>query len=749
MEAFLPYGVQYYRAPTPHADDWERDLRSISCAGFNTVKLWVQWRWNNPARDRFDFSDIDRLMDLCSKYRLTVVLNVIYDVAPSWLFVRRPDCRMITADGRRVEPTTHASRQIGGLPGPCYNHAEARELRKRFTTAAVTRYHDHPALAIWDLWNEPELRRGSQPRDLVCYCDSCRAAFIDWLIAKYETLATLNLVWSKRYGSWEELELPRNGGAIKDMVDWRLFFGHILTRELHERVAAVRTIDTTHPVMVHPAYFDKISGCWDGQAMADACDLFGGSTGADPYYATVYASYAGTKQVISSEVHAYGGYTLDRGTPPNFATFATAILTPLAYGYTGFLYWQYRPERAGRESPMWGLTRPDGSATPWLGYAARLGEVLARYERTILHGRRVPVRVGIISEIKNHLFSWCAAYTPELHEASLKGAFELFDDLGVRTSMVDGERVRAGDLSDYAVLYYPFPYYTDAAAAAALEQWVADGGVLIAEAFFGGYNDDTGLHNAVLPGFGFDEVFGVREGHSSSAGVFGGAYQDDAADDRAVSQPVQIELDGGGVITGRELSVAIEPTHASILGRFTDAALAGSPAVSMVGYEKGTAYYIGTFVGAGYQARANPGTRKAVGEWLAAAGVEPSVKIVDPCSDDDRPVRLETIADDEVCLLIAHNRSGRRRTVSFLVLDGAVPASPSGAPASPVPAQRGASESARVLRNVFGETPDVVGRDGRFTITLEAKEATMFELRPSLRTGPDANAPGARPEGRQ
>ena len=58
----------------------------MSSYGFNTVKFWLQWRWNNPSEGKFYFDDIDQLMDLAEKYNLRVMLNTIFDVAPAWIY---------------------------------------------------------------------------------------------------------------------------------------------------------------------------------------------------------------------------------------------------------------------------------------------------------------------------------------------------------------------------------------------------------------------------------------------------------------------------------------------------------------------------------------------------------------------------------------------------------------------------------------------------------------------------------------
>lgn len=72
-KSFIPFGAQYYRAPTPLSSEWEKDLKGFKEYGFNTIKIWVQWRWNCPQEGVYYFDDIDRIMDVSSKYNIKVI----------------------------------------------------------------------------------------------------------------------------------------------------------------------------------------------------------------------------------------------------------------------------------------------------------------------------------------------------------------------------------------------------------------------------------------------------------------------------------------------------------------------------------------------------------------------------------------------------------------------------------------------------------------------------------------------------
>jgi len=211
---FVPFGSQYYRAPTPLSEDWARDLANFKNQGFNTIKIWTQWRTNNPGEGIYSFDDIQELLDLSQQNSIKVIINVILDVGPAWFFMKYPESMMVHADGRIFYPQVTEYRQVGGAPGPCYHNTDAIREKIAFVEELSRKFAGHPALLLWDLWNEPELTCGiaryAEEKIMVCYCDATRTAFIKWLKEKYETVSGLNATWQRNYNDFEEVELPRN-----------------------------------------------------------------------------------------------------------------------------------------------------------------------------------------------------------------------------------------------------------------------------------------------------------------------------------------------------------------------------------------------------------------------------------------------------------------------------------------------------------------------------------------------------------
>jgi beta-galactosidase len=78
-------------------------------------------------------------MDLSAKYKLRVMLNTIFDVAPAWIYEKYPDASMITLGGKVIGPQTQPHRQIGGL-GYCFNNDKVTAHQFEFLAAAVKEF---------------------------------------------------------------------------------------------------------------------------------------------------------------------------------------------------------------------------------------------------------------------------------------------------------------------------------------------------------------------------------------------------------------------------------------------------------------------------------------------------------------------------------------------------------------------------------------------------------------------------------
>ncbi len=596
---YIPFGTQYYRAPSPAPEAWENDLAAIARLGLNTVKFWVQWRWNNPDEGRYMFDDIDRLMELAERNHLHVMLNTIVDVAPVWIYRKFPDVSMVTLDGRMIGPQVQPHRQIGGL-GACFNHAAAMEHMYEFLRATVRRYKDHPALEIWNVASEPELTssmaemrlyadNAEKIGDMLCFCENCRRGFVGWLTNKYGTVDRLNVSWNRNYRSFEEAELPRTRNSFNDVIDWRMFFVDTLGRNVKRRFDVAKEEDGgKHALMCHHVFiqgFPVTSTASDPWNVGRFGDLHGITQMDDPMMCDVLRSCARGKPVISAEMLMLFGYTLDLPKLVTKNDVKRNVFTGIAANLKGFVFWQYRPETLAREAPAWGLTHLDGSSTPWLEAFAEINGVLQKNTDFILDAQPRKADVALLYNPENQIFGWAATGNEKDVTESLLGVHGALYERNFVIDLIH-PRELPGVLDSYRVIFAPFPYCLSEAMCAALKAWVNAGGLLIGESYFGGWNAELGRHQTTVPGYGMDEVFGASQQTATDGG---------SAVEITVNQNLQY-IKAGQKVQGVIVREVLRPSRAEVWGTFAD----GEPAITSASYGKGRAVLIGSYVGMPY-----------------------------------------------------------------------------------------------------------------------------------------------------
>ena len=604
-------GAQYYRPPNPPADDWGRDLARMRAAGMNTVKFWACWSWMQPSGSDIDFDDLDRLMDLASENDLRVVINVILENAPYWLEALEPAARYHDHEGRPVSLTAAMNTPGGGWPGLCFHNYGVWAAAERFLTAVVLRYRDHPALLTWDVWNEPHVEPASYyPDRWYCYCAASHREFIAWLQSRY-SLTALNDAWSRRFDSWSQVEAPRLFEAVPDIIDWREFWFDTLALWLEARVRTVRAYDEVTPVMTHVA----LSG-FTGQLATHTLDEFTLTRDVDVFGTSSFPTWlmnddhveqlfnletardaASGKPFWQAELQGgRGRRDGDRSTThPGADAVELWMWNALAAGATGIVFWQWRPELLGPESPGYGLCTPDGSTTARVDAASR-GATLSQLPE--MDGRTLlPASVALLVSRRSALHAWATDRHMNLYRDAVLGAYRIFADLDIPLTILHEDQLtRSGVPESIETLYWPMPSVATDAMSHQLAAFVGRGGQLIAESAPGEY-DALGRRRPVVPGVTLAELFGVRQIESD-----------------AVAE-CEVTIVGGTSLVGAWQRESLHIDNATVVGHFAD----GSPAVTSSGV--GNATLIATYPSVAYARRPHVDTRAAIAAMLGPTAV--------------------------------------------------------------------------------------------------------------------------------
>ena len=635
------FGTQYYRAPTPEPECWETDMQRMRELGFNQVKFWVQWRWSHLRNDRYFFEDLDRLMDLAQANNLKVTLNIILDVAPTWLYEKYPDAKPVLGDGTVVEPMGPMYRQIGGFPGPCYSHPGALAERKKFFAETIKHFKGHPALEMWDVWNEPE--QISEPyrvpimNKLPCCCAHCKEQFITWLQAKYPVLEDLNRCWGRNYEQWTDVEIPRTALLYLDFIDWRESRLDMMTQEGTWRLDLAREHDGEHVTYLHVVcntmrIFNSVTGVDDG-ALADKCDCFGSTILNGPIWPTMLTSAAPGKITINAESHLAGGDTALHSKQISLEDLLDNFIPQIGMGVRGFLFWQYRPEVLGREAPAWGVVNPDGSDKDLTRAVRIFKEKLGPYMDDLAVPAE-PSEVAILNSRTNELFHFGMHDSLNRYADSIEGYIDTLYDLSIPARTLSSSRLINGLLEGVKVLLLPDFYYATGEEIEAVDTYLRKGGVVLCEAHTAAYNGDTGRHERQLPGGDLVSRWGIEEKEGTAACYLkcGETEEETALPDHCFP----IRLHDGTTLVGYSRYAELSGSDLETIGVFEK----DTPLIVKKNIGKGTLVYCGTHAGEGSR-HDNTGLKTLLRQICSDAGVRATVEHYAPLAE--APVHIDHI----------------------------------------------------------------------------------------------------------
>lgn len=596
------YGAQYYRPPTPPEKDWDNDFINMGRANFNIVKFWAVWRWHNPAYGIYRWDDLDKLMDLAKKNGMHVILNVIFDSAPAWFIKKHPDSRAVTASGQVLQPYASASRQTGGANSVCMQHPSYMEASAKFLENVIKRYRKHPALLVWDLWNEPWLPyktfMNGPAEDSVCYCSHTKKKFILWLRKKYGKIENLNKCWARNYSDFSETELPYRSETFTDICDFRTFMMHTLTEELKLRAGIARKFDPGRRIMAHAGFSsiatDPVFIGNDDWELSEQVDIYGGSLGglwregwqknkpassyeSIPIEADALRCSAEGKEIWASEFHAYSGgafQALDPDVEKKHIQRWIAELIGCGLNKS-LLFWQYRTELLGAESPAWGITGLDGNGGRKYEDAQDTGESFSKYGEKIALAEKPKNEVAIVYNPDSYFVSWLGGTIDT--RKSIRGFYRALYSNSLGCDFIHYYKTRE-KIFDYKAVILPYSFLIDRGFSELLASYVNRGGILISEAQLGSFQRENGMHSAHVPGYGLEKLFGCEE--------TGLEYSD---------EKISIKTSEGTVISGYRIIEALNPSKGSILGHFEK----DRPVIISNKSGKGKTFYFGSFIGQG------------------------------------------------------------------------------------------------------------------------------------------------------
>jgi beta-galactosidase len=571
-------GVDYYPEHWPK-ERWPVDARLMRQAGFNVVRL-AEFAWVNlePDEGRFDFAWLDEALAILYRQGVSAILCTPTAVMPAWLARKHPEAMATQKDGTRLV--------WGVRKENCFTVPSYRRLSERITRAMAEHFARTPNVIGWQTDNE------FGGHDNVCYCDTCRKEFQDWLRRRYGTIAELNRAWGTHFWGhrlrlWSEVQMPRNErhnnpGAC---LDWKRFYSWLNVRFQHDQVRILRQVCPKHFVthnfmglFKELDYYrlaedlDFVS--WDNYPLThNAPEVrYDASLAADIMRGLKRQNFWIMEQTAG--LTGWGSF----GRNPRPGEIRSIAYQQLAHGADGQIWFRWRTCTAGREQYWHGLLGHDGRPLRRYREAARTAKEYRTLEK-LLAGTTVKADVAIVYDYES---IWATQIQPGFPRNDAQNAvrryYRALFQAGVNVDIVPPD----GDLAAYKLVLTPDLYLLPDRIAERLNAYVKRGGILLADCRTG-VKDETSLcHDRTLPGK-LSPMLGIEIEEYESLG-----------------DGLKYAISGTEGFPGQFTAIQyvdwLTPTKAAPLAGYTQRHMASFAALTRHRFGKGVGWYLGAVV---------------------------------------------------------------------------------------------------------------------------------------------------------
>ena len=606
------HGTQYYRSPTPLPEEWEGDIAKMGDFHIDTLQIRINWRQNETRQGKYVFSDVDEVLALAEKHGKKVVMKLQLECAPQYVFDKLGGTR-IGPKGEQIRGGYHGAFYGGWRP--CFTNPKVQKAAKKFVEKVAQRYAGRENIILWNAWNEIRNRPVED-----CFCPHCRKAFGKYLQTKFGKIENLNAFYGATEDSFKNVNLPSMAHGYWDIYEFKKFKGSVeLANWLRFVYDGIRKYDKTRPIMSHVGFTSafqlSIDDVCDDYEVSKAVDFWGTSVPCDSAMNTheKRMDYFMLQDFLRSVDENYFVHEIYPGLgmfrPEWYDTpfdMRFKLYGALASGAKGTMYWQYRSERLGHENDCAGLCRMDGTPRPVTLEAKKYGENLKNDMANFVGAKAQKAEVAIVFDFNSMLMSEIEDKTGkdyDFSDADVKYYYR-FAHAGMYRMLCNGgyqaeylSVTKPEKFKDYKVLY--FPYYTmlDKTIVPYLQEFVENGGVLLA-----------------------DEGFGIRQ-----LNTWMQPYDLDCKPllsarliERRMTREEYVEI-GGERVRVSPYKSDYKVKNSYMVWSFAD----GTPALQSVEYGKGKVYLFGFSIGYSYNATGAKALLDFVKEILDGCGVKP------------------------------------------------------------------------------------------------------------------------------
>lgn len=559
-----------------------KDIEMMKKAGINEATVGVfSWSMLEPEEGKFHFEWLEKIVDDLYANGISVIMATPSGARPRWLAEKYPEVLRTTSDGKKC--------RYGGRHNHCLTSEKYREKVSIIDKKLAEKFADHPAVLYWHISNEFSGE---------CHCESCRAAFRNYVKKKYGTIDKLNheywaTFWSHNYNSFDEVEPPSeigDGGISALALDWKRFATQMTVDFIENEKRALKAGGATQEVTTNMMYdFDGLDyGMLEKPLDVISWDSYPewGKTGGDYEEALAHGMCHDTMRsyknkpflLMESCPSSTNWQNVSRLKRPGLLKCAS--LQAVGHGADSVQYFQIRQGRGSCEKFHGAVIDHTGrDDTRVFKECCEIGDILDQISE--IKGSMTNAKAAIIYDTQNR---WALNETQGPRNKDIgyselvRKFYKAFKKYGIDVDVIDQDHSYEG----YRILVAPILYSIRNDNEDRLKKFAEDGGTLIATYLTGVVNENDLCHLGDTP-HDLCDVFGiVRE-------EIDGLYDDqfnilESADEHYWKGTRRYRCD--------KLCELISTKGSEVLMKYGCDFYSGKAALTKNRYGKGEAYYL-------------------------------------------------------------------------------------------------------------------------------------------------------------
>ncbi|QHQ63164.1 cellulase family glycosylhydrolase [Anaerocolumna sedimenticola] len=507
----LLYGAAYYDEYMPY-ERLEEDIKMMKTAGINVVRIAEStWSTHEPQDGIFDFSSVKRVLDAMEEAGIDVIIGTPTYAIPTWLAKAYPDIMVTDRTGRRL----YGARQIMDITNSAYRYYAERIIRKLMEETS------HKKCVIgYQLDNETKHYGTSS--------ENVQQAFVKYIRTKFEDdINAFNHefgldYWSNRINAWEDFPDVRgtiNGslgcefekfqrGLVEEFITWQAgivneykredqFITHNFDYEWRNQSFGVQ------PNLDHfkAAKALTISGCDIYHPTQDFLTGKEIAFGGDLIRSTKKNNYF----ILETQAQGFPGWV------PYEGQLRLQAFSHLASGADSVMYWHWHSIHNSFETYWKGLLSHDFKENDTYLEAVTIGREFAALSDHLIHLKKSNAVAIMVSNEALSALNWfkieagAREITGRNYNDIVRWIYDALYEMNVECDFISADDK---NLSPYQMIVIPALYAIDRGVLERLNQYVENGGCLVATFKTAFANENVKVWSEEQPGI-LNQCMGV------------------------------------------------------------------------------------------------------------------------------------------------------------------------------------------------------------------------------------------------